>query len=187
MGQMEADATARRGHLRRRPLVAAAIALPVALSVAWSAASVDAIADVRHHVDHVAIVAAALVITGTCFVLGTVGLLATCLPVLGRAAGATSTRDRLRRLRTEFPALADEIATNPWFFRSWILNSIGTLVPCIVLVIAVLAMLPPPAWGLALLPAIDLVVSTAARAPVHVIIVRRRSAARAAAMAAAAS
>lgn len=149
------------------------------ISLVWTVVVGSPLERAREATDELRVVGLALAATGASFVIG-LALLATAGgPVLGRTFRRNGgRRPPLRTLLRSLPEIGAEVADHRWFMVGWYLNSAGTLLPCLVLVVAVVAVLPPASWGLAVLPAVDFVVSVAVRLQVDRALRRARASKR---------
>lgn len=148
-------------------------------SLLWTVVAGSPLTRAREATDELRVVGVALVITGACFAVGLALIAAIAGPALGRLARRRGgPRPSLRHVVRELPEVLGEVVDHRWFLVGWYLNSAGTLLPCVVLVVAVLVVLPTGSWGLAVLPAVDLVVSAAVRLQVDRAVRRARAARR---------
>lgn len=148
-----------------------ALAATVVASLAWTATHREDLREIHRHLDRVAVIFLVVAASFASSAIGVVLLLARAGPTALREivgpVGDRSVRQIPRRARTALDRVLEQAPHDRWFRAGWLLSSLGGLVPSVAGVVGVLWILPRGSWGLAVVPAVDLVLSLVIRATVH--------------------
>lgn len=142
--------------------------LIVAGSVAWTIYNWSGLTQIKEELDKVAIFAIMLVLTEICFVIGATMVAAG----LGKSIFAGTGYNPLAwlkaigRLRGEYHSFAERINTSTSFRIGFNLNWFGAVGTGVVALVGILVVLPATAWGLLVLPVLDIAASFGWRAPI---------------------
>lgn len=145
-----------------------AILAIVTASLGWTIYNWDGLSRIRDELGTVVVFAVLLVLTEICFIVGGVLLAA------GLGASGLGRTDRnvmawvrsLRQLRREYHGSAERISTSTSFRVGFDLNWFGAVGSGVVAFVGIVVVLPPTAWGLLVLPALDVAASFGWRIPI---------------------
>lgn len=141
----------------------------VLASMGWTAYNWSGLDRVRHRLGDAAIIAVLLILCEVSFVIGA----ALVAVGLGREAFRGTGHNPLRwiaallQVRSQFKVLAACVSNNKLFRFGFYLNWMGAFGTGLVLLIGIIIVLPVTAWGIAILPLLDIVATFGWRLPIE--------------------
>lgn len=140
----------------------------VLASVAWTIYNWSGLTQIKEELDKVAAFAILLLLTEICFVIGAIMVAAGLGKSIFRGTGYNPIAwlKAIGKLRGEYHSFAERINTSTSFRIGFNLNWIGAVGTGLVLAIGILVVLPATAWGLLILPALDIAASFGWRTPI---------------------
>lgn len=146
-----------------------AIAIIVLTSVVWTAVRWDSLAEVKEKVGQVAIFGGLMLINEVFFTSGLIMIAGSLGRHIFAGAGANPINwvRALWGIRAKTTELLHSIADSRMFRVGFTLNWIGAVGTGLIPTVGIVVLLPYTAWGIAVLPLIDVVASIGIRAPIQ--------------------
>jgi hypothetical protein len=132
-------------------------------SLVWTIYNWSGLTEIKHKLGGAIVVVAALLVSETCFLVGTVIMFVSAGSRLFGGDGIFVNVFEARR-NTKF--FATQVTTSTPFRIGFNLNWIGAVLTGLTLLLGILFLLPTTSWGLVILPVLDIVASFGWRIPI---------------------